>query len=203
VTGNELRFRNVDAAADDAVESWPVEAITTALERGSLRHWSRIAAAVRRDPWGPVTRCLEQALECVEPYGLAPGMRRVIDSSRRNRQAAERGAVAAQLRRLLDESGLTASQFASRMGTSASRLSTYLSGTVSPSAALVVRAHRIARTAAASPTLIISRGTQSAYGRWVDQGLVFEPAEDIDILAPVEGVSVSAEALRAELGSEH
>lgn len=45
---------------------------------------------------------------------------------------------------LLARSGLRRTEFASRLGTSRSRLSTYLSGTVVPSAALMVRAQRVA-----------------------------------------------------------
>ena len=145
MTGAELLFRNVDVSPDDPVETWPVEAITTALERGSLRHWSRIAAAVARDPWGPVARSLEQALDCVEPYGVAVGMRRILAQARSQREVEERQEVAAELRSLLARSGLTAAEFALRLGTSASRLSTYLSGKVVPSAALMVRARAIER----------------------------------------------------------
>lgn len=139
----DLLFRNVDVAADEPVESWPVEALNAALERGSLRHWSRIAAAVQRDPWGPVARSLEQALDCVEPYGVATGMRRVLAQARLRQEVQEQQAVAAELRTMLAHSTLTAAAFASRLGTSASRLSTYLSGKVTPSAALMVRARSI------------------------------------------------------------
>ncbi|MGH3262935.1 MAG: helix-turn-helix domain-containing protein [Trebonia sp.] len=142
-----LRFRNVDARADDPVQTWPVEALITAVERGSLRHWSRIASAVESDPWGPLARALEQALDCAQPYGVEPGMRRLLDRARRARAAAERQTVAAELRKLIDGSGLTAAEFASRLGTSASRLSTYLSGTVTPSAALLVRARTASQSA--------------------------------------------------------
>jgi transcriptional regulator with XRE-family HTH domain len=40
---------------------------------------------------------------------------------------------------LVRASGLTRAEFASRIGTSASRLSTYVTGKVTPSAALLVR----------------------------------------------------------------
>jgi hypothetical protein len=144
MSGADILFRNVDVAVDDPVESWPVEAINTALERGSLQHWARIAAAVRHDPWGPVARSLEQALDCVTPYGVSPGMQRVLVQARLDREAEERRAVADEIRALVADSGFTAAQFASRLGTSASRLSTYLAGKVTPSAALMVRARGIA-----------------------------------------------------------
>lgn len=47
--------------------------------------------------------------------------------------------MAARVRAAVDRSGLTNAQFAALVGTSASRLSTYLSGQVTPSAAMLVR----------------------------------------------------------------
>ncbi len=55
----------------------------------------------------------------------------------------EREQVAREVRALISSSGLTAAEFAARLGTSASRLSTYSSGKVSPSAALMVRMRRV------------------------------------------------------------
>ena len=46
------------------------------------------------------------------------------------------------MRAAVERSGLTNADFASLIGTSASRLSTYLSGKVTPSAALLVRIER-------------------------------------------------------------
>ncbi|MGE5281113.1 MAG: helix-turn-helix domain-containing protein [Chloroflexota bacterium] len=55
----------------------------------------------------------------------------------------ERRAVAAEVDRLVRESGLSRAEFASGIGTSASRLSTYATGKVTPSAALMVRMRRV------------------------------------------------------------
>jgi len=57
--------------------------------------------------------------------------------------SADREEVAAEIADLVTRSGLTRAEFASRIGTSASRLSTYLAGTVTPSAALLVRMRRL------------------------------------------------------------
>ena len=59
----------------------------------------------------------------------------------------ERREVAAEIRALLERSGLSRAAFAERIGTSVPRLSTYLSGKVTPSAALVVRMRRVAANA--------------------------------------------------------
>lgn len=47
--------------------------------------------------------------------------------------------MATEVDRLIRESGLSRAEFASRIGTSSSRLSTYATGRVTPSAALLVR----------------------------------------------------------------
>jgi DNA-binding transcriptional regulator YiaG len=136
---SELVFRNVEVSPEDPVEDWPLEAIQTALERGSLKHWRRLGASIRQAPWGPVARGVEAVLTYSRPYGVAKTMERVIEHARRDAEAAERATVAAEIRQLIEESGLTRQAFASRIGTSTSRLSTYATGKVAPSAALLVR----------------------------------------------------------------
>lgn len=142
-----LKFRNVDASPDSPVEQWPTEAVLTALERGSLRHWRRLARAIRDDPWGPVARRVEQALKVNRPYGVAELMERAIELARTDAAEAERVGVTAEIRRCLDQSGLNAAEFAERIGTSASRLSTYLNGRVTPSATMMVRMRKVAESA--------------------------------------------------------
>lgn len=104
-----------------------------------LGHWRRLAEAIREQPWGPVARRVEEALGYSRPYGVGEAMERVIEGARQDAEARERAEVAAEVDRLVRESGLSRSEFASRVGTSASRLSTYVSGKVTPSAALLVR----------------------------------------------------------------
>lgn len=139
-----LGFRNVDASPADPVSGWPLEAIQTALERGGLTHWRRLAAPIRSDPWGPVARRVEEALSYSRPYGVAEAFERAISRSRAAAEAAEREDVAAEIGRLVAASGLSRAEFASRLGTSTSRLSTYVNGKVTPSAALLIRMRRIA-----------------------------------------------------------
>lgn len=140
----ELIFRNVDASPHEPVEAWPLEAIQTALERGGLKHWRRLAAAIKAAPWGPVARDVEEVLTYSRPYGVAKTMERVIEQARRDAETAERVAVAAEIQQLIEESGLSRVAFASQIGTSTSRLSTYATGKVVPSAALLVRMRSLA-----------------------------------------------------------
>jgi DNA-binding transcriptional regulator YiaG len=142
-----LRFRNLNVTPDAPVEQWGVECILAAIDRGSLRHWRRIAEAVCADPWGPTAADLEQALELAEDIGVAATLRRVLAHSRHDVDVRAREEVSRRLQALVRNSGLTAAQFARRLGTSASRMSTYLTGKVVPSAALLVRAENVARLA--------------------------------------------------------
>jgi DNA-binding transcriptional regulator YiaG len=139
---SSLVFRNVDASPDDPVSEWPLEAIQTALERGGLSHWRRLAEAVRAQPWGPVARQIEEALTYSRPYGVTELMERVIADARDDTAADERAAVATEVARLIERSGLSRAEFAARVGTSTSRLSTYVTGKVTPSAALMLRMSR-------------------------------------------------------------
>jgi DNA-binding transcriptional regulator YiaG len=143
-----LAFRNVDASPDDPVAEWPLEGVLAALERGGLSHWRRLAAEIRRDPWGPVARAVEQALAISRPYGVGELMTGVLAQARREAEAAERAEVARRVAAMIATSGLTRAEFARRIGTSASRLSTYESGTVMLSAALLVRMERLATASA-------------------------------------------------------
>jgi DNA-binding transcriptional regulator YiaG len=138
-----LAFRNVDASPDEPVAEWPVEGIQAALERGSLRYWRRLAEAIQAQPWGQVARRVEAVLAYSRPYGVADVMERVVVEAREAAEGNERRAVAAEIRRLVDESGLTRADFASRIGTSTSRLSTYVNGKVTPSASLLLRMRRL------------------------------------------------------------
>jgi DNA-binding transcriptional regulator YiaG len=139
-----LVFRNVDAYPGDPVSGWPVEAIQTALERGGLSDWRPLAAAIQAQPWGAVARRVEGVLSYSRPYGIAEAMERAISLARREAEDGEREAVAAEVSRLIAMSGLSRAEFASRIGTSPSRLSTYATGKVTPSAALMLRMSHLA-----------------------------------------------------------
>lgn len=134
-----LAFRNLDIRPDAPVETWPTEAVRTALERGDLDVWHRMASAIDLDPWGRTARRIEEVLRADRPYGIAEAMEAVIARARGRAERRERELVAGEIRSALERSGMTAAAFAERIGTSPSRLSTYLSGRVTPSATLLVR----------------------------------------------------------------
>jgi transcriptional regulator with XRE-family HTH domain len=67
-----------------------------------------------------------------------------VDRAREDAQQVERTEVAERVRAAILASGRTAAEFAAEVGTSASRLSTYASGRVMPSAAMLLRVERVA-----------------------------------------------------------
>jgi DNA-binding transcriptional regulator YiaG len=139
-----LKFRNITASVDDPVETWPFEGVLAAVERGTLPDWRRLAAAIRADPWGPVARQVLEAVEISRPYGTSELLTAVIERARQDTADAEREQVAGEVRDLVARSGLSRQDFALRLGTSRSRLSTYMAGKVTPSATLMLRIRGVA-----------------------------------------------------------
>ena len=139
-----LKFRNLTASVDDPVETWPFEGILAAVERGTLPDWRRLAKAIQADPWGPVAQQILEAVHLARPYGTTELLEGVVGRARKLAADSERREVAAEVRGLVSDSGLSRQDFADRIGTSRSRLSTYMSGKVVPSAALMVRMRRVA-----------------------------------------------------------
>lgn len=142
-----LRFRNVDASPEDDVRTWPYEALVTAIDRGLVPDWRPIFDEIRRSPWGPVARRVERYLAYREPDGTGTLFALALQRARDDRTTDERAEVAARVRAAVDRSGLTDAEFAELVGTSASRLSTYAAGKVTPSAAMLVRIERAGRAA--------------------------------------------------------
>jgi hypothetical protein len=144
VTTTALKFRNITASPDDPVETWPFEGILAAVERGTLPDWRRLATVIRADPWGPVAQQVLEAIRLSRPYGTTELLTGVVARARKLAADSEREMVAAEVRDLVGRSGLSMQDFAAKIGTSRSRLSTYISGKVVPSATLMVRMRRVA-----------------------------------------------------------
>ena len=139
-----LAFRNIDASPADPVQTWPFEGVLTALERGGLNEWRRLAHAIEAEPWGQVSRYVEQAVAIAHPYGVSQVMTDIVAHARRDAEQSERAEVAATMRELIAASGRTQARFAADLGTSASRLSTYATGSVVPSATMLLRMRWVA-----------------------------------------------------------
>ena len=139
-----LAFRNLTITPDAPVPEWPTEAVQAALERGDLADWHRIVVAIQADPWGKTARQLEEVLSHSHPYGVTEAMHTALSRARQRAEANERAAVTTEIRDAVERSEPSQAEFASRIGTSASRLSTYASGKVVPSATLMLRIRRVA-----------------------------------------------------------
>jgi hypothetical protein len=135
--------RDQSSDVDRPVEFWPTSAIRSALENDDLPVWKRIAAAIKRDPYGRTARQVEEVLEKVRPYGVSKALAEVLARSREQLEINERAEVARHVRLLLDRSCLTHLEFASRIGVPAERFASYLEGTASPSASLMIRMRRL------------------------------------------------------------
>ena len=141
-------FRNVEGSPTLPVEQWPYEALVAAIERGSISDWLPLIRAIERRPWGTVAQRVDEYLGYASPYGVGPLLSRSITRARTAAEAHERQVVAARVRALKAESGLSSEEFARAIGTSRSRLSTYASGKVVPAATLLVRMETLIRPAA-------------------------------------------------------
>lgn len=143
-----LAFRNIDVDPSAPVEEWGFEGLLAAVDRGDAGDWRRIAQAVRRNPWGPVARLLErEVFDAAADSGVVGALRGMIALQRSRAEQAERNEVKSEFRALVQASGLPQGAFAERLGTSRTRLNTYLTGKVVPSATMLVRARRVCTTA--------------------------------------------------------
>lgn len=128
---------------DPPVEFWPTASIRAALESGDIAIWQRIVVAVKRDPYGRTARQVEEVLEVAAPYGVSRALTEVLARARNHLQANERAEAARHVRLLLERSGLTEPEFASRIGVTRENLGAYLDATISPPASLMIRMRRL------------------------------------------------------------
>jgi hypothetical protein len=125
------------------VEFWSTAAIRSALQSGDIGTWKRIAAALKRDPYGRTARQVEEVLEGTRPAGIAKALWEVLDRARAHLEANERAEVARHVRLLMDRPGLGQPEFASRIGVAPEELAAYVDGSASPSASLMIRMRRL------------------------------------------------------------
>ena len=149
------------ADVDQPVELWPTSAIRSAMQGGDIGTWKRIAAALKRDPYGRTARQVEEVLDGTRPYGISKALAEVLERARMHLEANERAEVARHVRLLMDRSGLAVPEFASRIGVEPDDLASYLDGSISPSASLMVRMRRL------SDRFVKVKSTGTAEGlRW-------------------------------------
>lgn len=126
-------------AARPEVETSSFEEMVVAIRDGDLLEWQQLATVVRRKPWGTFARSLEKAARSAGDEAVMSALSGVVHFSRARRDQREREEVARRISRSVQSTGLTQKAFAARIGTSASRLSTYVTGSVTPSASMMLR----------------------------------------------------------------
>lgn len=125
-------------------DDWSTKLIVEAIDTGGIAQWRRIAAFLAENPWCPTTKMIEKATTLATDTAVAAAICAVVELVRAQRERLERQEVARQVAAHVADSQLTQSEFAVRVGTSASRLSTYVNGSVTPSAAMMLRMGAVA-----------------------------------------------------------
>jgi transcriptional regulator with XRE-family HTH domain len=115
------------------------------VDGGSVLEWRHHLAMIAASPWSPYPRHLVDLAGQADRPEVAEVVDRFTEVCREHNKEREREQVAEEVRKLVSESGVTQRQFAYWVGTSPSRLSTYVSGRVTPSASLMLRMARTSR----------------------------------------------------------
>jgi DNA-binding transcriptional regulator YiaG len=134
-----VQFRNLTTTWYDPIDQWPYEAVVTTMERGLVSDWQPILKDLRTRPFGRVARYVAHYAKNPEDEAAAAFFSDALRRARLAQEDRERDEVIWRIRRSIEATGLSQADFASTIGTSASRLSTYLSGQVTPSAVMLVR----------------------------------------------------------------
>ncbi len=110
--------RHLDLVDRLAPDELPLDALDDLLDRGDLAEWAPIAAAIRRDPSGPLADRVLQLADAHEMYGTSALWRRFVARLR-----ATPGTDTVGLASLRRARGLTQREVARRMGISQSDVS--------------------------------------------------------------------------------
>ena len=112
-------------------------------DHGGLRAWRGQVAIIASNPWAPYGNELKELALAANRTAPVHAIDEAIKVYRTRFERRERELVAREIRQLVAMSGLSQRDFAALAGTSASRLSTYVNGLVTPSATMMVRIRRV------------------------------------------------------------
>lgn len=121
------------------------------IRLGTVEQWRAALAPVAAHPWGSLGEDLAALAEEAGLPVVAASLRACRRAYQLLREDDERRAVADEIRLRVKLSGQTQAAFAAYVGTSPSRLSTYVSGKVTPSAAMLLRIQRASELLAERP----------------------------------------------------
>jgi DNA-binding transcriptional regulator YiaG len=142
-----VQFRNLTTTWHDPIDQWPYEAVVTTMERGLVSDWQPILRDLRARPFGRIARYVTHYAKDPDDKAAAAFFSEALRRARVSQGEKEREEVIRRIRRAIDATELSQADFARAIGTSASRLSTYLSGQVTPSATMLIRIENLAREA--------------------------------------------------------
>jgi hypothetical protein len=141
-TGFWLVLTDVDPSRPGPLLTTPEEVIRT-WDRGGIRAWRSQIAVLASNPWAPYGNELKELALAAERPSPVHAIEEAVKVYRSRFERRERELVAREIRQLVAMSGLSQREFAAMAGTSASRLSTYVNGLVTPSATMMVRIRRV------------------------------------------------------------
>lgn len=119
-----------------------VDEFVDIAEHGTVTEWRHLMGLAAESAWSPYAVRVAELAQAAGHQHAASVVAALIDLCREQQQEAERDTVAREIGRLVALSGVPESEFATWMGTTASHLSTYASGTATPSAAIMLRISR-------------------------------------------------------------
>ncbi|MFT4157393.1 MAG: helix-turn-helix transcriptional regulator [Microbacterium sp.] len=133
-----LHFRNIDATPDDPVDQWGFEGMLAAIDRGYASHWRKLVSADAADPH--LRPVFDEARDAAESRATVALRDAVLE---RELLTASELALA-RLRSAYRGTRMTQAELTDRLGTSRSRLNTYLNGKVTPAMDVFVAVEQIA-----------------------------------------------------------
>jgi DNA-binding XRE family transcriptional regulator len=133
-----LRFRNIDVTPDDPVEVWGFEGMLAAIDRGYAKDWRKLVDAVVAN--SHLLAIFNEARDAAESRATVAALDVIVELAQRT--PAEE--ALARLRSAHRGTRMTQAELATRLGTSRTRLNTYLTGKVTPSMEVLVAVERIA-----------------------------------------------------------
>ncbi len=119
------------------------EEVARTWDAGGVPAWRGQVAIIASNPWAPYAGQLKELALAADRPAPVHAIDEAVKVYRARFERRERELVAREIRRLVAISGLSQREFAAMSGTSASRLSTYVNGLVTPSATMMVRIRRV------------------------------------------------------------
>ena len=116
----------------------------TMIRQEGVNAWRGLLANIAANPWCDAVSQLEALAEEADLPDALRAIQACARVYRSRMEDDERATVAQEIRRLVEQSGRTQRAFARAVGTSASRLSTYVNGIVVPSSTMLLRMQRVA-----------------------------------------------------------